>query len=383
MTTVNVGVVGLGFGRDFLPIYLDHPEVGDVAIVEVDQQRGADVGAAHGIDARYASVDELLADPHWSAVHVLAPVRDHAELTIAVLEAGRHCACAVPMATTLNDVVAIIDAQQRSGCHYMMMETAVYSREYLTVEDLHRRDELGELTLYRGFHIQNLDGFPDYWQGYPPMQYVTHALSPILALTGAPVSTVRAMGSGRLEPRQRTGGFDNPFSSEIGLFALEGSDVVADVTMSFFRVARAYTEGFAVYGDAVGIEWPDDVDGPLTTHCLRPLGGRGRACDVTALPTSTFAERLPEPLRRYTEEYRFQPADGRDEYFRPAEHGGSHPHLVHEFISAITDDRRPPVDTQVAARFTAPGIVAHQSALAGGAPMDVPRYGPIAGPQYE
>ena len=32
---INIGVVGLGFGQDFLPIYLDHPDVADVAVVEL------------------------------------------------------------------------------------------------------------------------------------------------------------------------------------------------------------------------------------------------------------------------------------------------------------------------------------------------------------
>ena len=372
---LNVGIVGLVFGRDFLPIYLDHPDVADVAVVEPDAERRESVAAEHGIEARYEAIEDLLADDHWDAVHIAAPVRFHAEYSIATLDAGKHCACAVPMATTLDDIDAIVEAQRRADRTYMMMETSAYTREYLTAADLHDRGELGELTMYRGFHIQNLDGFAWYWQGYPPMHYVTHALSPILAITGSVVTTVRAMGSGRLEPHQTTGGFDNPFASEIGLFALDRSDVVADITMSFFRVARSYIEGFSLYGDAMGLEWPDEPDGPLTAFRLRPDdGGRGRPADVTALATDAFADRLPEPIRRYTERYLVQPVDGQPDYWRPAEHGGSHPHLVHEFVSAITESRPCAVDAPVAAAWTAPGVVAHQSALAGGAPMDVPRY---------
>ena len=183
------------------------------------------------------------------------------------------------------------------------------------------------------------------------------------------------MGSGRLEPHQTTGGFDNPFASEVGLFALDQPDLVAEITMSFFRVARSYTEGFNLYGDTMGLEWPRRMDGPLTSYRLRPDDGtRGRVADAADLPTSTFAGRLPEPLRRYTESYRFTPADGGPDRWRPAEHGGSHPHLVHEFVSAIKESRPSAVDAPVAAAWTAPGVVAHQSALAGGAPMEVPRY---------
>lgn len=57
-----------------------------------------------------------------------------------------------------------------------------------------------------------------------------------------------------------------------------------------------------------------------------------------------------------------------------AGHGGSHPFLVHEFVGSIAEGRRPLIDAQTAARWTAPGICAHQSALAGGIEVSVPDY---------
>ena len=179
---MGVAIVGLGFGEAFLPIYLDHPDVADLAVVEPDAERRESVGAAHGIEARHASIEDLLADDHWDAVHIAAPVRFHAEYSIATLDAGKHCACAVPMATTLDDIDAIggRPAPRRSHLHDdgdLGLHPRVPHRSRPA-----RPRALGELTMYRGFHIQNLDGFAWYWQGYPPMHYVTHALSPILAL---------------------------------------------------------------------------------------------------------------------------------------------------------------------------------------------------------
>jgi hypothetical protein len=57
-----------------------------------------------------------------------------------------------------------------------------------------------------------------------------------------------------------------------------------------------------------------------------------------------------------------------------AAHGGSHRHLVHEFISSILEERPPLVDARVAAAWSAPGIYAHQSALAGGTLVDMPDF---------
>jgi predicted dehydrogenase len=173
----------------------------------------------------------VLADPRWEAVHIVTPVSTHVELAIRVLRSGRHCACAVPMARDHDGLRAVLQAERASGRRYMMMETSVYGREYSHVERLHREGRLGELTGYRGSHIQDLDGFPAYWQGYPPMQYLTHALSPILALTGDTVASVVAHGSGRLTP-ERVGPDGNPFPMEVGVFRLRRSAVVPAVTMA-------------------------------------------------------------------------------------------------------------------------------------------------------
>jgi predicted dehydrogenase len=204
--------VGLGFGSEFVPIYLSHPDVERVVMVDPDAGRRESLAAAYGIDPGYAALEDALADPDVAAVHILTPVFLHAEMVLAALGAGKHVACAVPMATTLEYIERILEAQRASGTSYMMMETTVYAREYFALQAMYAAGELGELTLYRGFHIQNLDGFPTYWQGYPPMHYVTHALSPILALLGTSVESVTCHGAGRLAEHRRTGGFDNPVS---------------------------------------------------------------------------------------------------------------------------------------------------------------------------
>ncbi|HEY3290216.1 MAG TPA: gfo/Idh/MocA family oxidoreductase, partial [Anaerolineae bacterium] len=55
-------------------------------------------------------------------------------------------------------------------------------------------------------------------------------------------------------------------------------------------------------------------------------------------------------------------------------HHGSHPHLVHEFISSIVERRKPLIDAVTAANWTAAGICAHESAMQGGAEITVPSF---------
>jgi predicted dehydrogenase len=374
---LHIGVVGLRFGAEFLPIYQRHPAVRAVSIADADPARLARVGAAFGVAGQHAGLDSLLADPDVDAVHLLTPVSFHASQAIAVLQAGKHCACAVPMAVTMDDLHAVIAAQEASGRQYMMMETTVFSREFFYVRGLRDAGQLGDLTFYRGFHLQDLDGFPDYWRAYPPMHYVTHALSPALALTGTAVASVQCLGSGHLTS-ERLGSNDNPYPLEAGLFRLRGHDMAADITMSFFQTARAYTEGFAIYGSHTGVEWPEAEGGPLRVHEFGgiPAGGRGRSVVVREVFPPDRADLLPAPIAPFTQPVEIAPAPGQPPVQVGAGHGGSHPHLVHEWLTSIVAGRPPLVDARTAAAWTAPGIVAHDSALAGGRLAEVPDFAP-------
>ncbi|MGA8116150.1 MAG: Gfo/Idh/MocA family oxidoreductase [Actinocatenispora sp.] len=369
----SVAVVGLGFGAEFLPIYLSHPDVERVAICDSDEQRLRTVGDRYRIEDRYTTLDGVLADERYDAVHLLTPVAHHAAQTLRVLRSGRHCACAVPMATSLDDLAAIIAAQRESGRVYMMMETSVYGREYLHVRDRYARGELGPLTFLRGVHVQDLVGFPEYWWGFPPMHYVTHALSPLLALSGARVRTVHCLGSGRL-PGHLVRDHDNPYPLETALFRLDRDDLAAEVTMAFFQTARAYQEGFSVYGQRMGFEWEQLAgEGPaeFVLHEVQP-GRRGRSGTGVRIEPADRADLLPPEIARFSTTSEYDPGTG--PLTVGAHHGGSHPHLVHEFVTSIVRGRVPAVDAVTAARWTAPGICAHASALRDGEAVPVPTF---------
>ena len=66
------------------------------------------------IARRYTDFAEVLADPEVDAVHINSPIQDHAWQSIAALQAGKHVACTVPMATTVEECGRIV-AAQRAG----------------------------------------------------------------------------------------------------------------------------------------------------------------------------------------------------------------------------------------------------------------------------
>ncbi len=136
----------------------------------------------------------------------------------------------------------------------MMMETVVYSREYLFVKELYDKGELGRLQFLRGSHQQDMDGWPDYWPGLPPMWYATHCVSPCLAILGKHAESVVCHGSGRIR-EELIGRYGSPFAIETATFTIKDSDVVAEVTRSLFDTARQYRESFDAYGSKKSFEW--------------------------------------------------------------------------------------------------------------------------------
>src|SRR5688572_29246886 len=99
---VNIAIVGLGFGAEFIPIYQRHPNANMYAICQRSRDKLDQIGDAFGVEARYPDYDELLADPQVDFVHINSPIPDHAPMTIKALEAGKHVSCTVPMATSVE-----------------------------------------------------------------------------------------------------------------------------------------------------------------------------------------------------------------------------------------------------------------------------------------
>src|SRR5437868_3610644 len=210
---VRVAIVGLGFGAEFIPIYQAHPNAEMYAVCRRNEAEMNKTADKYKIPKRYTSYEELLKDPDIDAVHINTPIPDHGPQSLAGLQAGKHVACTVPMATSVEQCQAIVEAQRMSGKLYMMMETVVYSREFLFVKQLYERGELGRLQFLRGSHQQEMAGWPGYWEGLPPMHYATHCVSPCLALPGKLAEHVVCHGSGKISDKL-TAKYGSPFAIE-------------------------------------------------------------------------------------------------------------------------------------------------------------------------
>ncbi|MEO0447253.1 MAG: Gfo/Idh/MocA family oxidoreductase, partial [Verrucomicrobiota bacterium] len=194
----RIAIIGLGFGSEFIPIYQRHPHAEMSAICQRNETALHEIGTQFGVEKRYTTYEEVLQDAEIDAVHINTPIPNHAEHTLAALRAGKHVACTVPMATSEEDCKAIVELSAETGLHYMMMETVVYAREFLFMKELYDKGELGKLQFLKASHQQDMDGWPGYWPGLPPMHYATHCVGPVLGLGRNEAEYVSCFPSGTI-----------------------------------------------------------------------------------------------------------------------------------------------------------------------------------------
>ena len=235
---VNVAMVGLGFGSEFIPIYQRHPNAKVHAICRRNVDEMNKVGDQFGIAKRYTEFEQVLADPDVDFVHINSPIPDHGWMSIAALKAGKHVMCTVPMATTIDECREICELVKKTGLKYMMAETVVYSREFLFIREMYQKGELGKIQYMAASHPQDMDGWPSYWEKMIPMHYATHVVSPVLGLVNGRAEYVSCFGSGtvREDIAQKSG---NKYAVETCHIKIKDSDIAAHIWRFLFDTARA------------------------------------------------------------------------------------------------------------------------------------------------
>ncbi len=384
---VNVAIIGLGFGTQFIPIYKRHTQANMYAICRRSEKELNEIGDIFEVEKRYTRYEDVLADPIVDFVHINTPIPDHGPMSIAGLKAGKHVMCTVPMATSVDDCRQIVELVQETGLKYMMAETVIYSREFLYVRELYEIGQLGKIQFLQASHQQDMDGWPEYWPGLPPMHYATHCVSPCLALTRDEAEYVSCYGSGTIR-EELVAKYGSPFAVETATFKFRNSDLSARVYRSLFDTARQYRESFDVYGSKKTFEWPlIEGEGPVL-HTAK----KAQAEAAERLKVTDYAHLLPEEIQPFTtktflelDEYRhLSSSEGADPDGTHSHlvtdpgslegHGGSHPHLAHEFVSALLEGRDPFPNAVQSANYTCVGILAHESAMKGGERIPLPEF---------
>ena len=187
-----------------------------------------------------------------------------------------------------------------------------------------------------------------------------------MAMVGGMAESVSCFGSGTINDGC-AGRSGSKFAVESCHIRIRNSDVAAHIWRFLWDVARQYRESIDIYGSKKSFEWQlIESENPVLHTAKRP---EPEIAERVAVPD--YAHLLPEPIRKFT---RAVADEDHLSFIQGGGHGGSHPHLVNEFVSALLKDRDPFPNVEQSANWTSVGICAHQSALMGGALVKVPDF---------
>ena len=144
--------------------------------------------------------------------------------------------------------------------------------------------------------------------------------------------------------------FGDSFSDETALFKMSNGATMR--ICEHRQIGHPGSEIFRVFG----------TEGTFRENSWRD---RGSSTDLTV-------DEMRDPLPSDVEQAFRDISKSSDIY---GGHGGSHAYLVDEFVDAIANERTPAVNVWEAVRYMAAGVMAHQSALRDGEPLDVPDWG--------
>jgi len=150
--TLGVGVGGMG-GRHAHNLATATAGVRVAAVMDVDRTRAEEVAAACGGAGAFTDAHDLIADDDVDVVVIAAPDPFHAELASACLETGKPVLCEKPLATSIEDARAVIEAETKLGRRLVQLGLMrEYDPAHAALKQVITRGDIGKPHYLRGTH---------------------------------------------------------------------------------------------------------------------------------------------------------------------------------------------------------------------------------------
>jgi phthalate 4,5-cis-dihydrodiol dehydrogenase len=223
---LRLGVAGLG--RAFtvmLPTFTQDPRV--TLAAAADPRAEARARFAADFSARtYQTAEELCADPEVEIVYVATPHQYHAAHAILAARHGKHLLIEKPMALTLEDCAAMIDAAKQANVHLLVGHSHSFDAPIL------RTRELIASGAYGGVHMIHALNYTDFIRrprrpeeldtaqgGGAVFNQAAHQVDIVRLLGGGVVKSIRAATGAWDATRPTEGSYAALLTFQNGAFA--------------------------------------------------------------------------------------------------------------------------------------------------------------------
>lgn len=386
---VRVAVLGTGSrGTDLLRITLKQQGVRVVAVCDIAEDRATraqqmveDATGARPIPFTRGPEDykRMMDRADIDAVLIITPQNQHAAQSIYAMNAGKHVGSETPVAYSIEECWALVEAKEKTGRHFMLLENYPWARTRMMILNMSHRGVLGEVTYGENSYIHDTrylaykkDGTLD-WRGeiartHRGDVYPTHGLGPVSLWMGINRGdryvTMVSMDTG-------TKGLQSYAREHFGkdhVAAQPGYFQKADTTITMLR---------SINDKLVVVRYESGSTRPAGGW--ESLNGTKGAYDGSPTGESLYLHgRSPnekwEPLSKYRDEYEhpYWKKDGA--LASSAGHGGGDFFVMREFYRAIAENREPPIDVYDGATWCALLPLSGQSLRQGNKSLEMPDF---------
>lgn len=398
---MTVAMIGCGqFCRFFVPLFKLHPYVEKVYVCDLIEERAKEYSEKFQVEI-IPTFEDVLKHPGIDCIALFTQRHLHGPMVVKALAAGKHVYSAVPMASEVDHCYEIVEMVRKTGLTYMMGETCYYYPSSIYCRKHHALGDFGRFVYAEGQYHHDISHFSEQFRsdkrsaGLPPFYYPTHSTAMVLAACNSYALKVSAFGyeDHGFEDFFRKGvnQWDNVFSDSFSLMQLANGGVarINECRRIGYKAPSSYVSAF--YGTEGGYQFNN------AQHCYTRKTAEG----------VTFKDVSDEINPRAMTEHRgdvdfkknvanhvwqwnsFSPIQD-DEYARlpesyktgdvPNGHMASHQILIDDFCRAVYLGQLPICNAWRAARWTIPGLIAHQSVLKDGETLLIPDCGnpPVA-----
>ena len=391
---LTVCFIGCGdFARNFVPLFKAHPYVEKVYVCDLIPERAQEYRDLFDVEI-IDSYETVLERKDINAIANFTQRHLHGDIVLRALSHGKHVYSAVPMASEVEECQQIVEMVKKTGLTYMMGETCIYFPCSMFCKEKYQAGAFGHFVYGESQYYHDIEHFPENFKadltsaGVPPFYYPTHSTAMLLNATGSYVTRVVGFGYKDQEDdlyyKAGVNQWDNVFSNEYSLMQLANGGVIrvnegrrigykapSSSVQSFYG-----TEGSYQFNNAQHLQYTKTHEGVKLANVsdyVNPSAMTEHKADpdfMEKVANHTWQWDDPAPIQdreraRLPESYAQLPNG----------HMASHQFLIDDFCTAVYEGKLPTVHAWLAARFTIPGLMAHQSALKGNIPLEVPDCG--------
>lgn len=364
MRPIRYGVFGAGRGQFFMKPFLWELGFQLRAVCDRNEARLREVLRQYPGTAVYTDFDDFLA-ADMDVVILCNYFDEHAPYAIRAMRNGKHVISETLPAVHMDELAELVRTVRQTGKIYMLAEDYPYIAYNQEMARIYRSGEIGE-ALYAYAQYNNTISpedmarisNPDHWKNrLAPAYYLTHALAPLLRITGLRPVTVSAVSiaAGRGDLLRGTAAAGDPgFSMRLqmengAIFCVMGLNLPGHCIWYNIHGTRGAMENERT----TGAEYPESYWG---SGCVRIWHD---AHNCGAFPKE----------RRYAPAFAEYP-----ELAAQSDQGGGELYVMLDFRRAFLEGKQPEMDIVRAASLAAAGILGWRSCLENGRQIALPDF---------